>query len=443
MQDMLDNILRSVSNSPLIDNGELMDAYRLVISSLLEGLSIKRAGIWCLSDDSSAINCRLLIDSFHDTEIENLTIYESDYPNYFSALKLERSIMANDAHTHEATQEFSKGYLTPLSITSMLDVPIRYKGEMIGIICCEHIGDKREWKDYEATFAGSMADLIGRAKNAEAYKESEAQLLALNNQLENTVKERTEQLVESEKMAALGNLVAGVAHEVNTPLGISITATSTVIEIVQSLENKMLNGALTEEAFNAFLKESKELLFLLNSNLSRAADLVQNFKKTAVDHSDQSVHIFDLVESVSHLIQSLKTELTKADVTVNLNAEDKLSIYSYPSAWLQIISNLILNSCKHAFEGKADNIINIDIAVIDDNISVKYSDNGIGIAAENLDQVFLPFYTTARGRGGTGLGMSIVYNLIIEQLKGSIKITSDIDKGINVDINCPLINYDV
>lgn len=445
MHDSLEDILLSVSQSPLVDNGELLAAYRLVINSLHEGLNIQRAGVWFVKSDYSEISCQLLIDTYHETEIEELLISAEDYLNYFHALKSERAILAHDAHDHQATAEFSEGYLTPLNISSMLDVPIRHKGEMIGIICCEHIGEKRIWTEDEASFAGSMADLIGRAINANAFIIAEQKLQEINEQLEETVSKRTKQLLESEKMAALGNLVAGIAHEVNTPLGISITATSTIEESIQELDKSMHAGELTEQLFTSFLNESKEVIFLLNNNLGRAAELIENFKLTAVDHSDQSIHIFNLDESIKQLILSLKPELAKADVDVGLNTPSQLSIYSYPSAWLQIISNLILNSCKHAFDGIEHRSITIDMSIDNEDLIINYTDNGNGINKEHLDKVILPFYTTARGKGGTGLGMSIVYNLISEQLKGTMTIDSDIGKGIKVNIVCPLIaqNYSI
>jgi signal transduction histidine kinase len=438
MKENLENILLDVSKSPLIDNGELSKAYRLVIKSLHKGLSIKRAGVWFFNTDFTEISCQLLIDTFHETEIEALVISSQDYPLYFEALKSERTILAHDAHEDSATNEFSEGYLTPLQITSMLDVPIRHKGDMIGIICCENIGEKRVWSEGDAIFAGSMADLIGRAINANAFKESEKKLQSMNEELEDTVNKRTAQLLESEKMAALGNLVAGVAHEVNTPLGISITATSTLTDTINNLEKAMNEGRLSEDLFVRFLKDSGELLFLLNNNLGRAADLVQNFKKTAVDHSDQNIHIFNIYESIHYLLISLKPELAKLDVQVELNTDKELSIYSYPSAWLQIVSNLVINSCRHAFENNLAPKINITISVIDDILTLDYSDNGVGIPADTVDKVILPFYTTARGSGGSGLGMSIVYNLITEQLKGTMEINKNATKGFQVIIECPL-----
>ena len=438
MNDLLEGILHQVSKSPLIDNGELQKAYRLVISSLHKGLNIQRAGVWFVHSDYSEINCQLLIDTYHQTEIEALTISALDYPQYFSALKIERAILAHDAHIDSATSEFSEGYLTPLEISSMLDVPIRHKGEMIGIICCEHIGNKRQWSEDEATFAGSLADLIGRAINAHAFKESEQKLNDINNKLEQTIKERTAQLVESEKMAALGNLVAGIAHEVNTPLGIGITASSAITDSIKKLEKAMKDGRLSKGLFKSFLQESYELLFMLENNLGRSADLIHHFKQTAVDHSDQNIHIFDVKKSIKSLVLSLKTQMTKHGVNVELDVIEKLTIYSYPSAWSQIFSNLILNSCNHAFENNNNPEINIKISTTQDKIIAEYIDNGCGVPEENIAQIMLPFFTTKRGQGGTGLGMSIVYNLITEQLKGTIEIKSELGKGIRILIECPL-----
>ncbi len=142
MKEKLKNILLKVSKSPLVDEGELLQAYRLVINSLQEALNIKRAGIWFVEQNYSSISCQLLIDTYHNTEIEEFVIDSDDYPHYFTALKAERAILAHDAHTNTATHEFIDRYLEPLNISSMLDEPIKHKGKMIAIVCCEHIGEK-------------------------------------------------------------------------------------------------------------------------------------------------------------------------------------------------------------------------------------------------------------------------------------------------------------
>lgn len=438
MNDSLESILLDVSQSPLIDNGKLKQAYRLVINCLHRALNIQRAGIWFTNENYSEISCQLLIDTYHNSEVETLIISASDHPRYLEALKMQRAIIADDAHTHQATIEFSEDYLTPLGINSMLDIPIRHRGKVIGIICCEHIGPPIKWSEEQTIFAGCMADLIGRVINAHAFRESERKLKYMNDKLEETIKERTEQLVEAEKMAALGSLVAGVAHEVNTPLGIGITASSSLTDAIEALENAMNTGRLSEDIFFEFLENSRQLLPLLNDNLHRAAELIQTFKNTAVDHEDQSYHIFDLNESVRYLLLSLQPVTKKHNVDVKLSLLKKLSLCSYPSAWSQIISNMVINSCQHAFEHTEKPEITLMLGKKAECVLIDYYDNGCGVAPENINDLVLPFYTTKRNKGGTGLGLSIIYNLVTEQLNGTFKISSTLNEGLRIQIECPM-----
>ena len=233
MKETLELILLRVSQSADIDKGELDVASRLIINSVCEGLQITRAGIWLYDEMQTLVQCTLLIDKGNDLDHESLVLTRKDFPHYFEALDSERTIAAHDALTDVATFEFAEVYLTPLGISSMLDVPIRHRGKMIGIICCEHQGKAREWHADEVVFAASLADLYGRAVSANERADYEQRLIEANQTLEQKVIDRTaeleaaqEKLVESEKMAALGNLVAGIAHEVNTPLGIALTSVS-------------------------------------------------------------------------------------------------------------------------------------------------------------------------------------------------------------------------
>ena len=177
MKEALELILLRVSQSPDIDKGELDVASRLIINSVCEGLEITRAGIWLYDENQTLVQCTLLIDRGNDLDHESLVLTRRDFPHYFEALDSGRTIAAHDALTDVATFEFSEVYLSPLGISSMLDVPIRHRGKMIGIICCEHQGKAREWLADEMVFAASLADLYGRAVSAKERADYEVQLL--------------------------------------------------------------------------------------------------------------------------------------------------------------------------------------------------------------------------------------------------------------------------
>ena len=161
MKENLELILLRVSQSPDIDKGELDVASRLIINSVCEGLEITRAGIWLYDENQTLVQCTLLIDKGNDLDNESLVLTRRDFPHYFEALDSGRTIAAHDAITDVATFEFAEVYLTPLGISSMLDVPIRHRGKMIGIICCEHQGKARQWLDDEMVFAASLPTFTG------------------------------------------------------------------------------------------------------------------------------------------------------------------------------------------------------------------------------------------------------------------------------------------
>jgi signal transduction histidine kinase len=238
-------------------------------------------------------------------------------------------------------------------------------------------------------------------------------------------------------MAALGNLVAGVAHEINTPLGVGITAASFLNEKTEEYIGKYKNGGLKRSDLEKYTGIASESSAMILTNLNRAADLVKSFKQVAVDQSTDERRKFNLKEYLDKLLFSLEPNFKKTKHTVTLNCPEDLVISSYPGVFSQIITNLIMNSMVHGFKEVNDGKIKIDIYKEENLIALCYTDNGMGMDTETLEKVFDPFFTTNRSSGGTGLGMHILYNLVTQSLGGQMECTSTPDKGVVFLIRIP------
>ncbi|MCC2615434.1 GAF domain-containing sensor histidine kinase [Aestuariibacter halophilus] len=454
MRSDLENVLLNVSMHPDIDSGDMVAANTVILNAVIEGLSLQRVGIWLWEGKRQGIVCQQLIDTYHATSSENLRLERADFPDYFTALDTQRSILADDAHQHPATRAFSENYLTPLNIAAMLDVPIRHHGDMIGIICCEHIGCARQWQTDEATFVAALADLYGRALTACEREQYQRQLETLNQQLEERIQERTQalqdnlnylketqkKLIESEKLAALGSLVAGVAHEVNTPLGVAITASTTASEVLKQLSKQLDTQTLTRRNMENQLAQLNETQDVLQRNLSRAAELISHFKNTAVDQNRFDVMEIELVGYVNSTLQSLRPVTKKQQVTFDVQGSAPIAMRTLPGALAQIFTNLVINASKHAFNPPVEApVITITLSQQGEQVMITFADNGNGMAPEVLKHALEPFFTTQRHSGGTGLGLSIVHNLVTQTLEGSISLTSEQGQGTRFDIRLPRV----
>ena len=194
---------------------------------------------------------------------------------------------------------------------------------------------------------------------------------------------------------------------------------------------------MTKKDFEAFVDDMEESSLLITSNLNRAADLVQSFKKVAVDRSSDELREFNVKIYVSDILQSLKPSLKKTKHSVDVDCPDDLKIKSYPGALSQIFTNLIMNSIVHGFEGIDGGKITISIMRNEKDVIIIYKDDGVGISRENINRIFEPFYTTKRGTGGSGLGLNITMNLVTNTLNGSIVCDSDVGKGVKFTITFP------
>jgi PAS domain S-box-containing protein len=246
-----------------------------------------------------------------------------------------------------------------------------------------------------------------------------------------------QRLVETERAASLGGLVAGVAHEINTPLGVGITALSVAQSAADDLKASLVEGTLTRQDFDDFIQTLDDGFAMMRSNLNRAAELVRNFKQVAVDQSSDQIREINLLGYIREVIVSLSPQINRTRVTVAVGGDEDVVIRTYAGSVAQIVTNLIDNALSHAFPEQKQGRITIEATRNKDQVTLIFNDDGVGMPSEVLSRIFEPFFTTRRGQGGSGLGMSIVNNLVAHRLAGTVQCTSEIGQGTMVRIEFP------
>jgi signal transduction histidine kinase len=284
----------------------------------------------------------------------------------------------------------------------------------------------------------------------------EENILALNASLEQRVVERTTELStalqqltvtqnelrRSEKMSALGSLVAGIAHELNTPIGNSLTVASTLQHHAEVFASDLDKG-MTRSHLNEFVSSTRQGADILMRGLQQAAELVASFKQVAVDQTSEKRRRFSLDDTVKEILLTLGPTLRKTNHKVDCQIAADIQMDSYPGALTQIVSNLINNALVHAFVGRENGTVNISAQLHNGGVELTISDDGVGIPAANLNRVFDPFFTTRLGQGGSGLGLNIVYNLAQDILGGSIQASSTEGHGASFTLHLPLVAPDI
>lgn len=245
------------------------------------------------------------------------------------------------------------------------------------------------------------------------------------------------QLVESEKMVALGNLVAGVSHEINTPIGIGVTAASFMDEKSKNFQVLFQENNMKKSDLEEYLKTVRDTTGMIRTNLQRASELIRSFKQVAVDRSVEMKRKFNIKDYIQEVLVSLQPNLKKTKHQVTVKGEPGIEIFSDPGALSQIITNLLMNSLIHAYGPDDEGHISIAMAKQHNDLIIQYSDDGRGMPEEVVEQIFNPFFTTNRGGGGTGLGMHIVYNLVTQSLGGTIRCESKAGTGTTFIIQIP------
>ncbi|HYH22776.1 MAG TPA: PAS domain S-box protein [Azospirillum sp.] len=274
-------------------------------------------------------------------------------------------------------------------------------------------------------------------------KTAEAELTAAKEAAEHALNElrvAQESLIQAETMASLGQLVAGVAHEINTPIGIGLTAATHIAEQSERIRGLFGVGGIRRSDFSDYLLAVEEGSRLLVSNINRAAELVQSFKQVAVDQSSGGRRSFDLKTYIDEVLFSLQPRLKRTHVAVSVDCPGELMMDSYPGALSQVLTNLMINAVVHAYgEGAAGQVRIAVRSEGEEAVALEFTDDGKGIAPEVLPRIFDPFFTTKRGEGGSGLGLHIVYNTVSRVLGGRLSVDSQLGKGTRFTLNLPRV----
>ncbi len=313
--------------------------------------------------------------------------------------------------------------------------------------------DERFWVTYWHPLRSPSGEIIGvnvAAEEVTERKRAEAALQVRERELRSArdaaeaalshIQETQNFLIEAEKLAALGRLVAGVAHEINNPVGTSLTVASSLKRKAALIADELAKGILKRSALNEFLEISHAASSQLVANLNHAAELIQSFKQVATDRSSSNQRLFDLGDLTDQIAKSLRPELGKQNLTLNVECQRSLTMNSYPGPYGQVLTNLFLNSVAHAFpEGRGGNI---DIRVCasgKDDVEVVISDDGCGMSPDVKRQAFDPFFTTRRDQGSTGLGLHIAHNLVANCLGGQVSLDSEPNEGTQIRIILPRV----
>lgn len=339
--------------------------------------------------------------------------------------------------------------LIDMQITGYLGTAIHDSdGKVMGIVVALY---KRPIHEPDTTqilfelFSGRISGEMERLQYQEKLQRLNASLEKRvedrTNELQDAIahlKEAQEQLIESEKMAALGNLVAGVAHEVNTPLGVAITSASVVQDSLNIFWQLLHKGKVRRSDVAAAEQRTLQAMTLLSNNLSRAKELVTSFKQTAADQESLVLEELDLMHYYQNLLHLLSPKTQQKHIKVSMQGCISQPVLTFPGAHAQILTNLINNSINHGFD-EAKNVqaeIQISLMQKENHLIIHYQDNGRGLSEHERMHIFEPFFTTDRKAGNVGLGMSILFNLVTQKLKGQLQLDPP-GKGFGITIELP------
>jgi len=429
-----DELLHSVAMGTSGATGE--EFFRVLSHSLAAAFDVRYAHVSSL-DESDRLRARTL--AFWDGQDFRPTIHY-DIPGSPSELILKKG---RYQEVDGLDQRFDHdSLLHELGVRSYVGTTLYdSEGEPFGVLVImdtKPFGQPKERVD-------SILQIYAARASAELIRlRSDRRILEMNENLERQFATRSaelrtaqHQLVEAEKMAALGTLVAGIAHEINGPVGIGVTAVTHLQDQARSFQKELENGQLTRQQLRVFLDGVNESMGLVYSNLRRAADLIRIFKQVSADGEGEKPCLIRVKDHVNQALLDLQPALSNGRHSISVTCPEEFETVIYPNAFRGVIAELVKNTLQHGFSGMDGGFIRIEVADCGPSWRLLYSDNGCGMDRTTAQRIYDPFYTTNRGRHGTGLGMHILYNTVTRTMGGTIHCESSLGDGVRFEIVCP------
>jgi ligand-binding sensor domain-containing protein/signal transduction histidine kinase len=308
---------------------------------------------------------------------------------------------------------------------SIIYVPIRSSDKVLGFITVQSF-NKHAYQEVHIDILNMLAAYTGTA--------------IVNSTEHRRLLDSRKESIESEKMASLGMLVAGVAHEINTPVGICVTTASTLEFEAHQIFDAKEKGRLTGQKFSEFRDKINKSLQLLQNNLKKTSELIADFKDVVVNPSIEVQSLFNVKALLHETLQTLKSDLNNKKIKLDFLCDDAFEIHSCASSLSRVVNTLVMNSLMHAFEDKHRGKISIFVTMDGSDLQIRYIDNGVGMDEKLVGRIFDPFYTTKRSDGCLGLGMHMVYNQVTQGLHGTVRCDSAVEKGMQIYISIPIKN---